>query len=141
MEVPENSSTLGFQEYMVDVMNKGSLSLMLSIGHRVGLFDTMVSLPPSTSKQIAIASNLNERYIREWLAAMVVGKIVNYDPSQDLYFLSTEKADLLTRNTKTYNFAASMQWIPILGQVENEIVNCFKERVGGCSIFLIKQIS
>ena len=40
MEVPENSSTLEFQEYMVDVMNKGSLSLMLSIGHRVGLFDT-----------------------------------------------------------------------------------------------------
>jgi 2-polyprenyl-3-methyl-5-hydroxy-6-metoxy-1,4-benzoquinol methylase len=115
---------------MVDVMNKGSLSLMLSIGHRVGLFDTMVSLPPSTSKQIAIASNLNERYIREWLAAMVVGKIVNYDPSQDLYFLSTEKADLLTRNTKTYNFAASMQWIPILGQVEDEIVNCFKEGGG-----------
>ncbi|MDW3631182.1 MAG: hypothetical protein QOK71_07080, partial [Nitrososphaeraceae archaeon] len=113
MEVPENSSTLEFQEYMVDVMNKGSLSLMLSIGHRVGLFDTMVSLPPSTSKQIAIASNLNERYTREWLAAMVVGKIVNYDPTNDLYFLPTEKADLLTRNTKTYNFAASMQWIPI----------------------------
>jgi hypothetical protein len=131
MEVPENSSTLGFQEYMVDVMKKGSLSLMLSIGHRVGLFDTMVSLPPSTSKQIAIASNLNERYTREWLAAMVVGKIVNYDPSNDLYFLPTEKADLLTRNTKTYNFAASMQWIPILGQVEDEIVNCFKEGGGG----------
>jgi 2-polyprenyl-3-methyl-5-hydroxy-6-metoxy-1,4-benzoquinol methylase len=130
MEVAENSSTLAFQEYMVDVMNKGSLSLMLSIGHRVGLFDTMVSLPPSTSKQIAIASNLNERYTREWLAAMVVGKIVNYDPTNDLYFLPTEKADLLTRNTKTYNFAASMQWIPILGQVEDEIVNCFKEGGG-----------
>ena len=130
MEVHENSSTLGFQEYMVDVMNKGSLSLMLSIGHRVGLFDTMVSLPPSTSTQIAIASNLNERYTREWLAAMVVGKIVNYDPSNDLYFLPTEKAELLTRNTKTYNFAASMQWIPILGQVEDEIVNCFKEGGG-----------
>jgi 2-polyprenyl-3-methyl-5-hydroxy-6-metoxy-1,4-benzoquinol methylase len=130
MEVPENSSTLGFQEYMVDVMNKGSLSLMLSIGHRVGLFDTMVSLPPSTSKQIALASNLNERYTREWLAAMVVGKILNYDPSNDLYFLPTEKAELLTRNTKTYNFAASMQWIPILGQVEDEIVNCFKEGGG-----------
>ena len=130
MEVPKNSSTLGFQEYMVDVMNKGSLSLMLSIGHRVGLFDTMVSLPPSTSKQIALASNLNERYTREWLAAMVVGKILNYDPSNDLYFLPTEKAELLTRNTKTYNFAASMQWIPILGQVEDEIVNCFKEGGG-----------
>ena len=77
MDDHQNSSTLGFQEYMVDVINKGALSLMLSLGHRVGLFDTMVSLPPSTSKQIAIASNLDERYVREWLAAMVVGKIVN----------------------------------------------------------------
>jgi 2-polyprenyl-3-methyl-5-hydroxy-6-metoxy-1,4-benzoquinol methylase len=131
MEVQENSSTLGFQEYMVDIINKGSLSLLLSIGHKVGLFDTMISLPPSTSKQIAIASNLNERYTREWLAAMVVGKIVNYDPSNDLYFFPKEKADLLTRKTKIYNFAASMQWIPILGQVEDEIVNCFKQGGGG----------
>jgi len=130
MEVPENSSTLGFQEYMVDVMNKGSLSLMLSIGHRVGLFDTMVSLPPSTSKQIAIASNLNERYTREWLGAMVIGKIVTYDSYNDLYFLPRENAALLTRTTKIYNFAASMQWIPILGQVEDEIVNCFKKGGG-----------
>ena len=127
MEVQENSSTLGFQEYMVDIINKGSLSLTLSIGHKVGLFDTMVSLPPSKNKQIAIASNLNERYTREWLAAMVVGKIVNYDPSNDLYFFPKEKADHLTPKTKIYNFAASMQWILILGQVEDEIVNCFKQ--------------
>src|SRR5918993_4671245 len=130
MEVPETSSTLEFQEYMVDVMIKGSLSLMLSIGHRVGLFDTMVSLPPSTSKQISIASNLDERYVREWLAAMVVGKIVNYDSTNNLYFLPKGKADFLTLQTKIYNFAASMQWIPILGQVEDQIVNCFIKGAG-----------
>ena len=138
MENHEKSSALGFQEYMVDIINKGSLSLMLSIGHRLGLFDTMVSLSPSTSKQIAIASNLNERYTREWLAAMVVGKIVTYDPSNDLYFLPKEKADLLTRNTKLYNFAASMQWIPILGHVEDEIVHCFKKG-GGIPYSLYKR--
>ncbi|HET9807323.1 MAG: hypothetical protein ACM3VV_02215 [Deltaproteobacteria bacterium] len=132
----ENSSSLGFQEYMVDVINKGSLSLMLSLGHRVGLFDTMVSLPPSTSKQIAIASNLDERYVREWLAAMVVGKTVNYDSSNNLYSLPKEKADFLTRQTKVYNFAASMQWIPVLGQIEDQIVNCFKVVV--CHILHIR---
>lgn len=126
----QNSSSSRFQEYMVDVINKGSLSLMLSLGHRVGLFDTMVSLPPSTSKQIAIASNLDERYIREWLAAMVVGKIVDYDSSNNLYSLPKEKADFLTRQTKIYNFAASMQWIPVLGQVEDQIVKCFKNGGG-----------
>jgi hypothetical protein len=62
---------------------------------------------------------------------MVVGKIVNYDPSNDLYFFPKEKADLLTRKTKIYNFTASMQWIPILSQVEDEMVNCFKQGGGG----------
>jgi hypothetical protein len=32
MEVHENSSTVEFQEYMMDIINKGALSLMLSIG-------------------------------------------------------------------------------------------------------------
>lgn len=126
----QNSSTLGFQEYMVDVINKGALSLILSLGHRVGLFDTMASLPPSTSKQIAIASNLDERYVREWLAAMVVGKIVNYDSSNNLYSLPKEKVEFLTGQTKVYNFAASMQWISVLGQVGDQIVKCFKNSGG-----------
>jgi hypothetical protein len=115
---------------MVDVINKGSLSLMLSLGHRVGLFDTMASLPPSTSKHISIASNLDERYVQEWLAAMVVGKIVNYDSTSNSYSLPKEKAEFLTRQTKIYNFAALMQWIPVLGQVEDQIVNCFKKGSG-----------
>ncbi|MGI9011123.1 MAG: hypothetical protein ACR2F1_08045 [Nitrososphaeraceae archaeon] len=42
-----------------------------------------------------------------------------------------ENVDLLTRQTKIYNFAASMHWIPVLGQVEDEIVNCFKKGGGG----------
>jgi hypothetical protein len=66
---------------------------MLSLGHRVELFDTMASLPPSTSKHISIASNLDERYVQEWLAAMVVGKIVNYDSTRNLYSLPKEKAE------------------------------------------------
>ena len=70
------------------------------------------------------------RDVREWLAAMVVGKIVNYDSTNNLYFLPKGKADFLTRQTKIYNFATSMQWIPILGQVEDQIVNCFKKGGG-----------
>ena len=56
------------------------------------------------------------RDIYEWLAAMVVGKIVNYDSSNNLYSLPKEKAEFLTRQTKVYNFAASMQWISVLGK-------------------------
>ena len=56
-----------FSEKLLTALNYGSLSLMMSIGHRTGIFDTMRALPPSTSEEVAKASGLNERYVREWL--------------------------------------------------------------------------
>jgi ubiquinone/menaquinone biosynthesis C-methylase UbiE len=114
-----------FSNYLIDVINKGSLSIMLSIAHRTKLFDILSILPPSTVEEIASKSKLNERYIREWLGAMVTGKIIEYDSTNNKFWLSKEKAQYLTRESNIYNFAASMQWIPILSQVEDEIVECF----------------
>ena len=114
-----------FSNYLIDVINKGSLSIMLSLGHRTKLFDILSSIPPSTIEEIALKSKLNARYIKEWLGAMVTGKIIEYDPINNKFWLSKEKAQYLTRENNIYNFAASMQWIPILSQVEDEIVECF----------------
>ena len=66
-----------FAERMLDILNSGALAVMISIGHRTELFDTMAELPPSTSQQIADAAGLNERYVREWLGAMVTGRLVD----------------------------------------------------------------
>jgi SAM-dependent methyltransferase len=118
-----------FEDKMLDIMNKSALALMLSVGHRTGLFDTLSDISPSTSHDIAKKSNLNERYVREWLGAMVTSKIIDYDPQTNLFSLSKKKAEFLTRSG-TYNFASSMQWIPALAQVEDHIVNCFKNGGG-----------
>ena len=118
-----------FEDYMLDVMNKAATALMLSVGHRTGLFDSMYDCTSMTSEQLAAKSNLNERYVREWLGAMVTGKIVDYDHLNKTYSLSEEKAKLLSRDG-SYNFASSMQWIPALAYVEDEIVKCF-EKGGG----------
>ncbi len=77
-----------FDEIMLDVMNKAALALMLSVGHRTKLFDAMAKLPPSTSNEIASAANLNERYVREWLGALVTSKIIDYNPISSLYSLA-----------------------------------------------------
>ena len=118
-----------FEEYMLDVMNKAATALMLSVGHRTKLFDSMNDGTSMTSHQIADKSRLNERYVREWLGAMVTGKIIDYDPANKTYSLSENKAKLLSRGGD-YNFASSMQWIPSLAVVEDEIVKCF-EKGGG----------
>ena len=115
---------------MIDVINKGSLSIMLSVGHRTKLFDILSALPPSSAKEIALRAKLNERYVREWLGAMVTGKIIEYDSVKDKFWFTKEKSQYLTRENNIYNFAASMQWVPILSQVEDEIVECFKKGGG-----------
>jgi 2-polyprenyl-3-methyl-5-hydroxy-6-metoxy-1,4-benzoquinol methylase len=126
-----------FDEELLDIMNKSALALMLSVGHRTKLFDVMAKLPPSTIQNIATTANLNERYVREWLGALVTSKIIDYEPKLSLYSLSKEKADFLTRDG-SYNFASSMQWIPALAYVEDHIVDSF-EKGGGVSYELFNR--
>ena len=118
-----------FNQKLVDIMNNAALALMISVGHRTKLFDVMANLQPSTSELISQKAYLNERYVREWLGALVTSDIIDYDAQKRLYSLPSEKADLLTR-FGSFNFAASMQFIPSLAQVEDEIVNCFQNGGG-----------
>ena len=128
---------ISFEDEMLDVMNKAALALLLSVGHRTKLFDTIAKLAPSTSQEIATAASLNERYVREWLGGLVTSKIIDYQPESQKYSLSKEKAEFLTRDG-SYNFASSMQWIPALAYVEDHIVNCF-EKGGGVPYELFKR--
>jgi len=121
----------GFQDYLTDTLHMGMLAIMLSIGHRTKLFDIISSLSnPSTSEEISLQAKLNERYVREWLGAMVVSRVIEYDPAHKTYWFDKEKMNSLTRTSGSYNFAASMQWIPILAQVEDDIINCFQKGGG-----------
>lgn len=114
-----------FAGRMVGILTGGMLSLMTSVGHRTGLFDTMASLSPSTSDQIAETANLNERYVREWLAAMVTGGIVTYDPAARTYDLPPEHAASLTRAAGPGNLATLGQFVSLFGNVEDQLVDSF----------------
>jgi len=123
------SATESFENQMLDILNKSALGLMISIGHRTRLFDVMAGISAATSDEIASKANLNERYVREWLGALVTARIVEYEPKEKAYSLSKEKADFLTRTGK-FNMATTVQFIPVMAQVEDEIIHCF-ENGGG----------
>jgi 2-polyprenyl-3-methyl-5-hydroxy-6-metoxy-1,4-benzoquinol methylase len=114
-----------FSDRLVSAVNEAGVVLMLSIGHRTGLFDTLARMTPATSEQVAAEAGLNERYVREWLNSMVAGKVIDYDPAEKLYSLSSEHASLLTRSAVPNNFASVAQWISVLGGVEDDIVEKF----------------
>jgi 2-polyprenyl-3-methyl-5-hydroxy-6-metoxy-1,4-benzoquinol methylase len=119
-----------FAGRMLGVLNDGFLAMMASIGHRTGLFDTMAALPPSTARGIARASGLNERYVREWLAAMATGRIVTYDPEADTFHLPPEHAASLTRGAGSANVATITQFLACMGEVEEAIAECFRSGGG-----------
>jgi len=114
-----------FAGKMVGHLNGAAVALMTSLGHRTGLFDALRDQPPLTSAQLAAAAGLNERYVREWLGAMTVGGVVEHDPAANTYSLPAEHAALLTRAASPTNLAASMQWVGVLGAVEDEVAAAF----------------
>lgn len=119
-----------FAGRLLSALNDGAFCLMASIGHRTGLFDAMRDQAPLTSPEIASRAGLNERYVREWLGAMVTSGVVSVDPQSIRYDLPPEHAAYLTRAAAADNLAVFAQYLPLLGNVEDDIVECFKKGGG-----------
>jgi ubiquinone/menaquinone biosynthesis C-methylase UbiE len=119
-----------FAGKVLTALNNGALCLMVSIGHRTGLFDIMSQSPPARSEEIAARAKLDERYVREWLGAMVTGGVVDFDPASSCYSLPAEHAAFLTRAAAADNMAVFGQYIAVMGSVEDDIVDCFRKGGG-----------
>jgi ubiquinone/menaquinone biosynthesis C-methylase UbiE len=119
-----------FAGRFLTALNNGALCLMASVGHRTGLFDVMSKSPPATSEEIAARAGLNERYVREWLGAMVTARVVEIDPATSRFSLPAEHAAFLTRAAVADNMAVFAQYIAMFGRVEDDIVDCFRKGGG-----------
>ena len=119
-----------FGDRMVGMLNAGCTALLTSVGHQTGLFDALALAGPVTSEGLAGRAGLNERYVREWLGGLTVAGVVEYDPIVRTYSLPLEHAGWLTVGAGPNNLARTMQFIPLLAQVEDDIVQCFREGGG-----------
>lgn len=119
-----------FGEHLIDILNHGALCLMVSIGHRTGLFDRMRERPAATAEELATAAGLNPRYVREWLGAMATGGFVTVEPEGPRFVLPAAHAACLTRAAAADNLAVFAQYIGLLGAVEDRIVTAFHTGAG-----------
>jgi SAM-dependent methyltransferase len=121
----ETAATEDFAQRIVGTIDSASLAILLSIGHQTKLFDTLAELPPATSAQIAEAAGLNERYVREWLGGVAAGRIVDYDPVAQTYSLPGHRSAVLTRAAGPDNLSRVAQFIPLLAEVEQKVIDRF----------------
>lgn len=74
---------------------KGAMVLIMAhLGDRLGLFKALAKGPMS-SEELARRSNLQERYVREWLAGMACAEYLEYDATHDRFLLPREHAQVL----------------------------------------------
>jgi SAM-dependent methyltransferase len=115
-----------FGGHMQGILAGGLLGLMVDIGHRTGLFG-VVAQGWATSGQVAARAGLTERYVREWLAAMTAGGIVEFDPDRETFFLPPEHAAVLTGPTGMGPLAVTTT---ILARHVPQVVQAFHEGGG-----------
>lgn len=90
--------------------------VMVSVGHRVGLYKAMAGAGPLSAREVAKRAGCAERYVREWLGSQVAGGYVDYHVDSETYELTPEQAVVLTDESSpvflpsAWNVPASM-WL------------------------------
>jgi SAM-dependent methyltransferase len=115
-----------FAGHLMPVLKGGLLSYMIDIGDRTGLFEAAAQ-GPGTSAEVADRAGLQERYVREWLGAMVTGGVIDYDPVAETYVLPAEHAVLLIGPSSMAPLASATT---VLGRHIPELARVFREGGG-----------
>ena len=85
--------------------------VMISLGHRLGLFKAMAGAGPLSSRELADRAGCAERYVREWLGSHVAGGYIVYHSLSDTYELPAEHAFVLA-NEDSPAFVPSAWSVP-----------------------------
>jgi SAM-dependent methyltransferase len=119
-----------FAGRLVGVINGAMLALAISVGHRLGIYDTLAELEPATSEEIAERTGLHERYVREWLAAQLAGGIVEHDSEAGTWWLPREHTVVLTKPAGANDLGILAGAVSRFGEVEDDVVRVFRDGGG-----------
>ncbi len=117
------------QRVVVDTGGVFAIALCY-IGDRLGLFRAMADGKTLTSEELAQKTNLNERYVREWLKGLVAAEYIEYKQDSDRYFMTAEQAFVLA-NEDSFSFVGGVfqLTIPSIVQV-HRLMEAFRKGGG-----------
>src|SRR5436309_9558020 len=84
-----------FAGRLLEIFTGRALTPLVTLGYRTGLYEA-AARGPATSAELAQRAGLQERYVREWLGAMVSAGFFTFDPASGRYTFPAEHAVLLT---------------------------------------------
>jgi 2-polyprenyl-3-methyl-5-hydroxy-6-metoxy-1,4-benzoquinol methylase len=115
-----------FATRAVSDITAGYMGVMISLGHKLGLYGAMAGAGPLSAREVAKRAGCAERYVREWLNAQAAGNYIHYHGTSDTFELLPEQAMVLANEDSPFfiplawNVPASM-WFD-----EEKALNAFR---------------
>ena len=113
----------------------GDLGAMASIGpmligEKLGLYKALATGGPMLPRELAAATNTNERYVREWLCAQAASQFVEYDAATQKFSMTEEKAAALAYAGSPVYFLGAIEVAVAMMKSEPRILEAFKSGEG-----------
>jgi len=109
----------------------GALGLLIArVGDQLGLYRTLADGGAMTSQQLADATGLHERSVREWLAANATAHYVKYNAEAETFSMSPEQAVVFSGEGHPQCAQGFFQNVMSLFIDEPQVVEAFKTGEG-----------
>ena len=115
---------------VVEQISGTMTTLLGAIGDRLGLFKNLSEHGPATSAELASRTNLNERYLREWLGGMATAGYLNYDEATKRFSLPAEHASVLAQENGPFFVGGMYQMLPAFTGVFDHVLTAFRNGGG-----------
>jgi 2-polyprenyl-3-methyl-5-hydroxy-6-metoxy-1,4-benzoquinol methylase len=117
-------------EKIINETNSAMICLVLYIGHKLNLFNTLKETGAVTSVELANRTKYSERYLKEWLECMAVHDYIEYHPSTNKFSLPEEHAVVFCDHDNIAYTIPFVYWIPSLASIMDNLVKAFQTGEG-----------
>lgn len=119
-----------FLDRVVSDLASSYVGIMVSLGSKLGLYQTMSGAGPLTSREIANRAGCGERYVREWLNAQSAAGYLVYHPGSETYELSPEQALVLANSEGPVYFPPAWEVPASMWHDEDQAIKAFRTGEG-----------
>src|SRR5271169_3736162 len=103
---------------------------LVLIGDRLGIYKSLNRIGPATVERLAQSTKLDERYLKEWLAAQAAAGYVTYDEKDATFSLSPEQAMVFAQDDSPFFMPGAFEVVSSMFADEPKISEAFRSGEG-----------
>ena len=126
----DSSKLESFVNRAVGDLASGYGGVMVSLGHKLGLYKSLAGAGPLSAGELAARSGCAERYVREWLNAQAAAGYVDYHAASATYELTPEQAMVLADEDSPVFIPTSLQVTASMWFDEEKTLEAFRTGKG-----------